>query len=314
MKKYLTLIILIACSTTVWAQQDVQFTQFTRNKLFYNPGVAGASDGICLNAAHRSQWVGVEYAPSTQKFTANIPMLSGGLSVNVTQDQIGNFNDVIAGVGYAHQMNIGSGTLGIGLRVNFRNKSMLTNGWVPPQTMNDASLIALQSNSMATDLNFGLYYKASDFYAGFSSSRLLETKDILENNAGAPASINGRRHYFLMGGYDYDLENGFVLQPALLLKTDLTATQLDINLAAEYNNEIWGGVSYRVNDAIAIMAGYNITPELQVAYSYDITTSTLNVSSNGSHEVSLRYCFTIDIPEPPGGSYDNPIWLGREWE
>jgi len=300
------------CTSAIWAQQDVQFTQFANNKIFYNPGVIGSGDAICLSAAHRSQWVGFENAPTTQNFSANVPLdiIGGGLSVNFTNDMIGFFQDITAGVGYGYQASLAGGTLGLGVRVDFRNKNVTSGVWAPPQTMNDPSLVQLGATSMATDLSFGTYYQRDNWYAGLSSTRLLETKDILTANGGSGnAQIRGQRHYYLMGGYDIDLQNGFVLQPAMMVKTDLVTTQFDLNAAATYNNQIWGGVTYRVYDALSVMAGYQITKDLRATYSYDLTTSSLRNSSSGSHEIMMSYCFTIEIPPKEKGSYRNPIFL-----
>ncbi|MGB2412723.1 MAG: PorP/SprF family type IX secretion system membrane protein [Schleiferiaceae bacterium] len=302
------------CSSALWAQQDVQFTQFTNNKIFYNPGVIGSGDAICLSAAHRSQWVGFDNAPTTQNFNANVPLdvIGGGLSLNFTNDMIGFFQDVTAGIGYGYQMSLAGGSLGLGLRVDFRNKAMTSGTWAPPQTMNDPSLVLNSPNntSMATDLSFGAYYTNSNWYAGLSSTRLIETKDILQSAPGSQmAQIRGQRHYYLMGGYDIDLQNGFILQPAMMIKTDFVTTQFDLNAAATYNNQIWGGVTYRVYDALSIMAGYQITKDLRATYSYDLTTSSLRTSSSGSHEIMMSYCFTIEIPPKEKGSYRNPIFL-----
>ena len=312
MKKNRIALFAILCSSALWAQQDVQFTQFANNKIFYNPGVTGAGDAICLSAAHRSQWVGFDNAPTTQNFSANIPLnfLHGGLALNFTNDMIGYFQDITVGVGYGYQMDLAGGTLGLGFRADFRNKNVTSGVWAPPQTMNDPSLVALGSTSMATDLSFGAYYQQETWYAGLSSTRLLETKDILNATGGsANAQIRGQRHYYFMGGYNLDLGNGIVLQPAAMVKTDLVTTQLDINAAATYNNQIWGGVTYRVYDALAIMAGYQITKDLRATYSYDLTTSSLAKSSSGSHEIMMSYCFTIEIPPKEKGSYRNPIFL-----
>ena len=312
MKKTRIALFAMLCSSALWAQQDVQFTQFANNKIFYNPGVTGAGDAICLSAAHRSQWVGFENAPTTQNFSANIPLnfLHGGLALNFTNDMIGYFQDITFGVGYGYQMDLAGGTLGLGLRADFRNKNVTSGVWAPPQTMNDPSLVALGSTSMATDLSFGAYYQQDAWYAGLSSTRLLETKDILNATGGsANAQIRGQRHYYLMGGYNLDLGNGIVLQPAAMIKSDLVTTQLDINAAATYNNQIWGGVTYRVYDALAVMAGYQITKDLRATYSYDLTTSSLAKSSSGSHEIMMSYCFTIEIPPKEKGSYRNPIFL-----
>ncbi len=314
MRKTRLALFAMLCSSALWAQQDVQFTQFANNKIFYNPGVIGSGDAICLSAAHRSQWVGFDNAPTTQNFNANVPLdvIGGGLSLNFTNDMIGFFQDVTAGIGYGYQMSLAGGSLGLGLRVDFRNKAMTSGTWAPPQTMNDPSLVLNNPNntSMATDLSFGAYYTNSNWYAGLSSTRLIETKDILQSATGSQmAQIRGQRHYYLMGGYDIDLQNGFILQPAMMIKTDFVTTQLDLNAAATYNNQIWGGVTYRVYDALSIMAGYQITKDLRATYSYDLTTSSLRTSSSGSHEIMMSYCFTIEIPPKEKGSYRNPIFL-----
>ena len=312
MRKTRLALFAMLCTSAIWAQQDVQFTQFANNKIFYNPGVIGSGDAVCLSAAHRSQWVGFENAPTTQNFSANVPLdiIGGGLSVNFTNDMIGFFQDITAGVAYGYQASLAGGTLGIGVRVDFRNKNVTSGVWAPPQTMNDPSLVQLGATSMATDLSFGTYYQRDNWYAGLSSTRLLETKDILTANGGSGnAQIRGQRHYYLMGGYDIDLQNGFVLQPAMMVKTDLVTTQFDLNAAATYNNQIWGGVTYRVYDALSVMAGYQITKDLRATYSYDLTTSSLRNSSSGSHEIMMSYCFTIEIPPKEKGSYRNPIFL-----
>lgn len=312
MKKSCLALFAMLCTSGLWAQQDVQFTQFANNKIFYNPGVIGSGDAICLTAVHRSQWVGFDNAPTTQNFSANVPLdvIGGGISVNFSNDVIGYFQDITAGVGYGYQMELAGGSLGLGLRADFRNKNVTSGVWAPPQTMNDPSLVALGSTSMATDISFGAFYQLDNWYAGLSSTRLLETKDILSANGGASnAEIRGQRHYYLMGGYDIDLQNGFVLQPAAMVKTDFVTTQVDVNIAATYNNQIWGGVTYRVYDALAIMAGYQITKDLRASYSYDLTTSSLSNSSSGSHEIMMSYCFTIEIPPKEKGSYRNPIFL-----
>ena len=241
MRKTRLALFAMLCSSVLWAQQDVQFTQFANNKIFYNPGVIGSGDAICLSAAHRTQWVGFDNAPITQNFNANVPLdiLRGGIALTVTNDMIGFFQDITAGIGYGYQMSLAGGTLGLGLRVDFRNKGISSGTWAPPQTMNDQSLINLTGNtsSMATDFNFGAYYSHSNWYAGLSSTRLIETKDLLPSTIGSQmAQIRGQRHYYLMGGYDIDLPNGFVLQPAMMIKSDLVTTQLDLNVAASYNN------------------------------------------------------------------------------
>lgn len=68
--------------------------------------------------------------------------------------------------------------------------------------------------------------------------------------------------------------------------------QLDINSRIEYNNTYWTGLSWRYQDAAALVAGVKIKG-LRIGASYDLTTSNLSKVSNGSVELFLGYCYTI---------------------
>ena len=99
------------------------------------------------------------------------------------------------------------------------------------------------------------------------------------------------RHYYLMAGYGVDLTSSLTLKPMLQLKTDAVSTQVDFNANLLINNRFWVGGSYRIQDAIVILAGLEIIPNLKFGYSYDFTTSDIKTYSNGSHEVMLGYCY-----------------------
>ena len=68
--------------------------------------------------------------------------------------------------------------------------------------------------------------------------------------------------------------------------------QGDINAIAMYNNQFWGGITYRVQDAIVPVIGFQWN-SIKVGYAYDITTSDLKGYSSGTHEIMLRYCFKM---------------------
>jgi len=59
----------------------------------------------------------------------------------------------------------------------------------------------------------------------------------------------------------------------------------------EYDNKYWGGLSYRIQDAVVFMAGINIAGGLSIGYSYDLPTSKIITVSSGSHEIMLVYSF-----------------------
>ncbi|MBB3123460.1 type IX secretion system PorP/SprF family membrane protein, partial [Mesoflavibacter sabulilitoris] len=51
------------------AQQDPQYTQYMYNMNVVNPAYAGSYEGVAIGALYRSQWVGLEGAPSTGTLT-----------------------------------------------------------------------------------------------------------------------------------------------------------------------------------------------------------------------------------------------------
>ena len=133
-------------------------------------------------------------------------------------------------------------------------------------------------------------------------------------------SIQPVRHFYFMGGYNYQLDGEYlVLRSNFLAKTDLNATAIDINLNVLYESMVWAGVSFRPGDAIAPVVGFQWETEkseqtsyskqvIRVGYSYDTTLSELSNYSSGSHEITLSYCFKfMDLPiiQP----YHNPRFL-----
>jgi type IX secretion system PorP/SprF family membrane protein len=313
MKKFFILLFVFS-GILAFGQQDVQYTQFWNNKLYYNPGVAGSENAICLNAGGRTQWVGFDAAPRSQNFTASIPIsiLRGGIGVKIENDQIGFFQDIALGLSYAYQHRFSNGaSLGIGISADFRDKGLTTGNWLPAETTPDPALLQFNNSNFTTDMNFGVYYNSEKLYIGLSSTRLLKALTPLESFNQGITGVRSERHFYLMGGYNIFLDNTpFVITPQALIKTDLLSPlAIDFNTIVTYNNRIWGGVTYRHQDAIAISAGYNITNDFRLGYSYDITTSAIAAYSGGSHEIFARYCFTIEIPPREKGHYRNVRFL-----
>lgn len=303
------------------SQQDVQFTQFMHNRLFYNPGVIGSEGAICITGMHRSQWAGFEGAPTTQNLNIDAPIkvLRGGLALTITSDQIGFFQNIGVGLGYAYQLQLSSGTLGFGIMAEFKNNSLNNALWLPPDPSTlggtgfpDPNLTLESTSGFGVEGSFGVYYKATNLWLGLSTKQILESLTDFESQISSVSVLyRARRHYYLMGGYTWQIpSSNWALEPSLLVKSDLLASpSIDVNVAGVYNNKFWGGVTYRTEDAIGINIGYQFSESLRAGYSYDVPTSPLAGQGGGSHEIMLRYCFKIVIPPPTEGSHKNPRFL-----
>lgn len=292
MKKITILIfVVIALSQSSKAQQDPQFSQNMFNKLFVNPASAGASGAYCGSLLYRSQWAG--YDPSGQPKTGVLSLdgpvkfLHGGLGLNILSDQLGFEKTIGVKLAYSFHLNVGeSGKLGIGLDAGYMQKSVDGKKYKPNDPNDPFVPTQTVKGSVLPDLGAGIYYAGRRLYAGISASHLTEGEIDL-----TVTKYNLARHIYGTLGYRFDITPTIGLTPSVFVKNDGATTQVDGNLMAMFNDKFWLGASYRLEDAIVVMAGFNVLNGLRIGYSYDITSSQLKNYSDGSHEVTLGYCF-----------------------
>ena len=286
----------VVFASASFAQQDPQLSQYMFDRLSINPGVAGTTGQLCATGFFRQQWTGFDGAPKTGLLNVHMPIkkISSGVGLSVYVDQLGQQKSTFARFSYSFHRKIGVGTLGIGLSAGILNHS-LGNDWVARDGIaNDDAISAASRSVMGFDLGGGVYYTSPTLWIGLSSTHLSQTEL-------SEVSIKSVRHYFVQAGYNWAIKGNkkYVLQPSLLVKSDANSTQLDVNATFLYNNQVWLGVSYRTEDAIAPMVGYQYEfPDkksmLKIGYSYDITTSKLKNYSSGSHEIMLNYCILLE--------------------
>ncbi len=300
----------------VSAQQEPQFSQNMFNHMTVNPGFAGLSNAICATGLMRQQWVGFvdadgnRLSPETflMSVDATIPALRGGVGGTVMQDKIGFFTTNTVKLGYSYHKKFSEGKLGIGFQFGFNNM-VLDAGKFKPVDDSDPLLNNLSGenlSNMMVDLSAGLFYQVpGNYYAGLSSSRLLQSKKEIGEQTGA--KINFRRHYYFTAGYHIPISgnNNFELIPSVFIKSDGASVQYDLSSTMVVSQKFWGGMSYRMQDAIVLMFGLALN-ELRVGYSYDIPISAIGAS--GSHEVMINYCFKLEI-EKTKKSYRNTRFL-----
>lgn len=285
-------------------QQEPQFTHNMFNHMGVNPGFAGLNNAICATGLARQQWVGFKDAegnrvsPETYLISVDgtVKKLRGGIGGSVMQDKIGFYTINDIQLGYSYHRNLREGRLGIGLQINLIN-SILDAGKFQAVDETDPILQNLsgEASNMMFDLNLGLFYQVpGKYYVGFSSTRLLESSKEFDNSAGA--YVNFRRHYYLGGGFQFTLSGNpaYEFVPSVFIKSDGASIQTDINTLVYYNQKVYGGISYRHQDAIALMVGFTMN-DMRVGYSYDVPLSA--VGGTGSHEIMINYCFKLELEQ-----------------
>ncbi|HEV7230605.1 MAG TPA: type IX secretion system membrane protein PorP/SprF [Bacteroidia bacterium] len=317
MKKRLTTLALVITGFAGFAQQDPQFTQFMFSKLFTNPGYAGTSSAICANFTGRNQWTGFPGAPQTGVLCVDAsvsPKFGVGLSVDY--DKLGFDQTIGAKIAGSYIIPVmsGLGKIGIGLELGIQSKTISGN-WIAPDgsttaagNINDGAIPAAFS-STNYDLGLGVYFThANGTYFGLSSTHLPDASESLTSKGAKSYKFDVARHYYVTAGTSFPLgSSNFDLRPNLLVKSDAKVTTFDVNLNVLWNKMFWLGVSYRMQDAIAPMLGFQGTTKgggptalnWRIGYSYDVTTSEIKLHSSGSHEIVLGVCKKIDhTPKP----------------
>lgn len=304
--RYIIMMIFVAIGSTLMSQQAPMFTNYSNSYATVNPGFGGLSEGVNVMGIYRDQWTGFKdmegnaVAPNTMLFSGDmpIPLLRGGASLAIMKDQIGFEDNINVNMGYSFHLDLGGGTLGIGLALNMINRSVDFDKFIPTVD-NDPALPKGEQDAMLIDANFGLFWQIPEtFYVGLSATNLFESKGKeLSSSSTSSASFVGDRTFYLMAGYEYQFNNPvFKLLPSMCIMSDIASTQFNVGTKLLYNNKVWGGINYRFQESIAAMVGFKFK-DIQISYSYDINTMGLTVQ--GSHEICVSYLFKMDLEKSP---------------
>ncbi len=280
-----------------FSQQNTLITQYMFSNMAFNPAYAGNGAGICIHGLIREQYLGYKdedgnkVSPETFLLTVDSPIriLHGGVGGSISQDKIGFFSTLSVKVGYAYKASLGTGDLSIGLQLGFVNLKTDFSKFKPIDSDDELINGKGSESDMMFDLSAGLFYKIQDkFWVGLSGDQLLQSK-------GKNTNYQLKRHFYLASGYQWVIPNhpAFELQPSLLLMYDGAVFQFNLSALVWYNSKFYGGLAYRFQDAVSILAGLTIK-SFRVGLAYDINTSKLSKYNSGSIEVMLGYCFKID--------------------
>jgi type IX secretion system PorP/SprF family membrane protein len=316
MKKVFSLLyLLIICKLAALSQQDPQFTNNMYCKLGINPGYAGAEDAINGLILKRYQWAGMKGAPETTLFSVDAAVdlfgNPGGLGLNIINDKLGFEKNIVINASYAYKTELNIGSLGVGLSMGLHNKSINGDWYIPEDEFgiytpfgSDPSIPQSEVSQMAFDIGAGFYLSSGDYYMGVSVTHINQPAIKYDELV----SVYLSRHYYFSGGYNIKLTNPlFELWPSVLFKTDFAAWQLDVNTNIIYDDRFWGGISYRMNDAVALLLGMELFNGLKLGYSFDLVTSSIGYYGFSSHEIFISY--SIDLERDRNKKYKSVRFL-----
>lgn len=287
-KIIMALLALVSLSAS--AQQDPQYTNYMYNTININPAYAGSRGALSIFGLHRSQWVGIDGAPTTNSFSVNTPLGDSkvGLGVSFVNDRLGvmNENTISIDFSYTIDLNDRDSKLSFGLKGSGNMLSVAYSDLIK-YNPNDPKILTDISGEFTPNIGAGVYWHNEKTYFGFSVPNFLETTRYNDN---IQSTMQQKMHYYFMGGHVIDINPTLKFKPAFLLKAVNGAPlQADITGNFLIHDKFTIGGAYRWDAAWSALVGFQITDGLFIGYSYDNDVKGLSNYNSGSHEVFLRF-------------------------
>lgn len=293
MKKALIQIIALGLiMSSAYGQQRPIQSLYMFDPLLLNPAYAGTQVQMSATAVYRNQWVNLEGAPKTFTATLHSGFLKSkvGLGLIMANDQIGVHDDASVYGVYSYKLELPNHlSLSMGIQGGFNylvsdyNKLLLKNQGDPNLS---GSVAKFNPNVGA-----GVFLRGRKFYVGLSVPQIIENKVV---DLNVTTSAMQRRYYYLQAGTAFDVSANVKFLPSMLLRVQENAPfTLDVNTTFVLYKTVGLGVSYRWNDSVIGLFELQLDEHFHVGYAYDYTLSSLNMVSNGSHEIMVNYRLKI---------------------
>lgn len=326
MKKNTAFIIAFCCISFFTNAQDPHFSQFFASPLTLNPAYTGKFDGtVRISGNYRNQWPTFNNVYTTSTLSVDFDILRNklpdydrwGVGILALTDKAGSgvLTNNYLGLSTSYSKALdedGFKQIAIGFQGTYGQKALDRNKFyfedqltpfgftgVTQETFNNDNL-----NINYLDVNAGLLFSAStdetnNFYIGASLYHINRPNESFQ---GANWDI-ATRTTISAGGY-FPVSDILTLHTSGIYQYQAQATETVIGGAlattldetSENPSNIYGGLWYRINDAIIPYVGLEFAG-LRIGATYDINVSSLKAGaqSRGGMEISLIY-----IKRPPG--------------
>jgi type IX secretion system PorP/SprF family membrane protein len=317
-KRRLTYLLSFLSLNLALLAQHYQFSQFYAAQTYLNPAFTGANACSRLAINYRDQWSSIPgtFTSYQVSFDHFVKSANSGIGVLFFGDKAGsgNLKTTQFNLLYAYQLQfnrkvaarVGFSMGGVQRSIDYNALifgDQIARGGASGSVENLADI-----KTIYFDAGLGGLVYTSDSWLGVSLGHINRpNQSLMESESKLPGEFK------MHGGHKFRLEgdeSGSTRKDAEKNSVTITFNYKkqnkfnQVDLGAYYSRNffvvgIWyRGIPirkpyswYRNNDALVILAGVS-TDKFNIGYSYDCTLSKLtNVSSGGSHEVSMSYQF-----------------------
>ena len=277
-------------------QQYLMSDNFVHDALALNPAYAGSQEALCTTFHYRNYMGDFDGSPKTLSISIHTPLKKEkiGLGIMISNDKIGVSSETNVLGNYAYRMNLGRGTLALGLGFGV---TVNTTDWtkLAAQDAGDDLLNQKQSTGMLPDFSTGVYYTTHNYFLGLSVPLFLTNKFDASKGKYSVSNDFAAYNYFLNTGFLFKLGQDVRFFPSALLKYHQgSASEIDINSQLIIKEKAWLGVGYQSNKNLVVMLQYQVNHQLRVAYSHDFLVGKNVLYKYSSQGVMLNYVFNYN--------------------
>ena len=260
------------------------------NMSVFNPAYAGSKEDLSMGILYRKQWVNMEGAPTTFSVFGHQPVGKNlGTGLSIISDKLGPIaeKNIYGDVSYTLQLNE-SMKIAVGLKTGatFHSVDLFSKIAATLPDPNDG-VFGRDINKTSFNFGTGLFLYTDHYYFGISIPNILKTPHLNYNGENYGSEVP---HYFITGGYVFDINFEWKFKPFAMVKSSFGApVSYDVSTNFLYNNKVEFGLTYRKEDSFGGMININITPQLRIGYAYDRIISNLKYTTNSSHEIILLF-------------------------
>lgn len=291
--KKISIIAVLLLAFQMHGQQDPQYTQYMYNMNIINPAYAGSRENLSFGLLFRQQWNGIDGAPETGTFFGHSPIGNNlGLGLSLITDKIGPVKETNVYADISYTLKLGGGhNLAFGVKAGATFHDI---GLTDLDLIDDTDPFFSENiNETTPNFGAGLFYYTDKYYLSFSVPNLLSSVHLDANGFKIGSET---QHYFLTGGYVFDLSPNTELKPSFMVKSAFGApTSFDVNVNARFFKKVEIGASYRLDDSFSGLVNFAITPSIRIGYAYDAVSSDIKAYAPSSHEVMLL--FDLNFPK-----------------
>jgi len=283
--KIITCFFILTVCLDIKAQQDPRFNTYAYNLSIVNPAVAGTNNGLEIYGGIREQWAGVEDNPQTQTFNINKNVTKKvGLGLNVFNDDVFIVSDVGIFADFSYKLQLNSN---IDLHLGLKAGGSFLNIDFNQLGIDNDNFLTGNFSEFNPNVGVGAFLKRENYFISLSVPRLLKNERF---DNGNQSLADDRAHYFLGGGYIFNLSPSWDLKPQTMINAVTGAPlSVDLTLLARYSDKFEFGTNYRYDESVTGIATFVFSDFGKIGFSYEYTTSDIQDVNNGTIEIFAKF-------------------------